>query len=310
MRLLWLAALPCLYWGQGVDTAPRLRAAGIERVCVPPDAVPAWTGAGFSASAVSEADRAQRERLPAPGTRPRANRASATRSPWIDASGWRFRRRPEGRYVYPAPAGKVALAAAEAWAYGADAAVEADPGDLEPLGTMQAFLATLPDSALPDVADIGIVDDGSAMMGELMNLMTRRNLLYRIVKERSPELRVNVELGTADYPALAAVDPSAMALKIRRQLSDDERSLRLFGSEAVIGRLTGDGRRVRLHLLNYGGREIEGLRVRLRGSYPAGRVLVAGVGPLEVEEHVVGEGFTELTVPRLGPYGVLDLTRE
>jgi hypothetical protein len=75
----------------------------------------------------------------------------------------------------------------------------------------------------------------------------------------------------------------------------------------VIGRLTGAAGRLRLHLLNYGGREIEGLRIRLRGSYPDGEAVVAGQGRLPLEEVVVAEGVTEFTVPRLGPCAVVDL---
>jgi hypothetical protein len=157
------------------------------------------------------------------------------------------------------------------------------------------------------VVDLAVVDDGSPPLGELLNLLVRRNLLFRIVKEPSPQYRVNVQLGTKEYPLREAGDPSALALKVRRQLTDEQRTLRIFGSEVVIGRLTGAAGRLRLHLLNYGGREIEGLRIRLRGSYPDGEAVVAGQGRLPLEEVVVAEGVTEFTVPRLGPYAVVDL---
>jgi hypothetical protein len=75
----------------------------------------------------------------------------------------------------------------------------------------------------------------------------------------------------------------------------------------VIARLQGDASRLRLHLLNYGGREIEGLRIRLRGSHPEGEARVAGAGRLDLEERVFVDGATEFTLPRLGPYGVVDL---
>jgi len=307
MLLLWLAALPCLFWAQGMDGAPGLRAAGVERLCVPPEEVEAWRGAGFEASPLAPAELQEREAVPAPGIRMLARRASPTRSPWIDASGHRFRRNPVGRFRYQLPAGKAALAAAEAYAYGADAVLEIDAADVEALGRMQAFLSALPAAELRDVADLGVVDDRSATMTEVLNLLARRNLLFRIVREPSAEFGVNVKLGTPEYPARAALDLNALILTIRRRLSDDARSLRLFGSEVVIARLTGDGSRLRLHLLNYGVREIEGLRVRLRGAHPSGRALVAGHGPLELEDRLTEGGFTEFTVPRLGPYGVVDL---
>jgi hypothetical protein len=144
-------------------------------------------------------------------------------------------------------------------------------------------------------------------MGEALNLLVRRNLLFRIVPAPSAQYRVNVKLGTPEFPADAAADPSAFALKVRRQLTDDQRALRIFGTEVVIGRLMGDGSRMRLHLLNYGGRETEGVRVRLRGSHPGGEANVAGQGKVPLEELGIVDGATEFTVRRLGPYGVADL---
>jgi hypothetical protein len=168
-------------------------------------------------------------------------------------------------------------------------------------------VAQLPASDLPDVADLAVVDDGSAPLGEVLNLLVRRNLLVRIVKAPTSDLGINVKLGTKEYPLKEAGEPSALALKIRRQLTDEQRALRIFGSEVVIGRLASDGSRVRLHLLNYGGRDIEGLRIHLRGSFPPGEALVAGQGRVGLEERSVVDGATEFTVARLGAYGVVDL---
>ncbi|PYQ00918.1 MAG: hypothetical protein DMF83_26960 [Acidobacteria bacterium] len=305
--LLWLAALPCLYWTAAVDSAPRVKAAGIERLCVPPERADDWRKAGFSAVALSEGDLAVRDTLLPPGIRARADRASATRSPWVDANGWRFLRDPAGQYAYDLPAGRAALAAAEAVVYGADAVLKIDPADLESLGDMLAFVAQLPANDLPAAADLAVVDDGSAPLGEVLNLLVRRNLLIRIVKVPSSDFGINVKLGTKEYPLKEAGEPSALALKIRRQLTDEQRALRVFGSEVVIGRLASDGSRARLHLLNYGGREIEGLRIHLRGSFPPGEALVAGQGRVALEERAVVDEATEFTVPRLGAYGVVDL---
>jgi hypothetical protein len=306
--LVWLAALPCLYWPEGADTAPALKAAGIERLCVPPERAEQWRKAGLSPVAVSEADLAVRDALLPPGIKARADRASATRSPWVDANGWRFLRQPEGQYVYEGlPAGRAALAAAEAYAYGGDAVLKIDPADVESLGKMMAFLAQLPASELPDVADLAVVDDGSGPLGEVLNLLVRRNLFFRAVRAPDPNFRVNVKLGTKEYPMKEAGEPSALALKIRRQLTDEARTLRIFGSEVVIARVTGDDTRLRVHLLNYGGRDIEGLRIRLRGERPEGEVYAAGAGRGPLQDRAVVDGGTEFTLPRLGPYGVVDL---
>jgi hypothetical protein len=303
-----LAALPCLYWTQPAETAPTLRSAGVARLCVPAAQAEAWQAAGVPVEALDEAALKGRTRIRALGLRPRADRASATRSPWVYAHGWEFRRAPAARWVYELRAGQAALAAAEAFAYGVDALLVIDPADVADLGRMHAFLAGLPASDLPEVADFGVVDDGTDEVGEVLNLLSRRNLLYQAVPAGSKQFPLVVQLGTPEYPTDAASEPSDFALKVRRQLTDARRSLRLFGSEAVIARLAGDGSRARLHLLNYGGRDIEGLRVRLRGRYPAATARVAGHGAVEPTDRVVADGATEFTLPRVTAYAVVDLT--
>jgi hypothetical protein len=302
-----LAALPCVYWTQGVDSRATLDSAGVRRICVAPEQADAWRAMGFTVTAVSDDDLASRERLAVPGTAPRAGVASPTRSPWVVANGWRLVRQPDKRYVYEVPAGKGAIAAAEAFAYGADAVLKVDAADLPAVGAMLTFLDGLPASDLPAIADIAVVDDGSAITGEVMNLLARRNLLFQVVKAPSSGLPITIAVGSPDYPAAEAADPSAFAQKIRRQLTDERRSLRVFGSEVVICRVTGTAAQARLHLLNYGGREIEGLRIRLRGAYATGDAHVAGAGRVPLADHVVADGATEFSVPRLATYAVIDL---
>ncbi len=306
--LLLLLSLPGLYWPQELATAPALRQARIERLLVPPGSAAAWREAGFSVTTMGPAELASRTALAAPGIAGRVDRASATRSPWLTANGWRFLREKGRLYAYDLPAGKAALAAAEAFAYGADAVLAIDPADLDDLGRMLAFLSELPAADLPEVADLGLMDDGTPLAGEVMNLLVRRNLLFRVVDAPAPQWRVNVRLGTSEYPKKEAADPSAFALKVRRQLTDEQRSLRIFGSEVVIGRLTGDAARVRLHLLNYGGRETFGLRIRLRGGWAEGEALVVGKGRAPLSDPVIADGATEFSLPSMGPYAVIDLT--
>ena len=169
-------------------------------------------------------------------------------------------------------------------------------------------LEALPAVDLPPIADFAVVDDGSPITAEVMNLLTRRNLLYQVVKAPSTRFRLNIAIGSREYPAADAADPSAFALKIRRQLTDEQRSLRIYGSEVVIARLTGDAGRIRLHLINYGGRDIEGLRIRVRGAYRAGDAYIHGTGRAPLQDHVVADGATEFTLPRIGVYAVIDLT--
>ena len=286
--LLLALSLPCLYAPPSGDSRAALASAGITRLC-------------------TEADLASREQLPTPGTMPRAGLASPTRAPWIVASGWRITRRPAAKYVYDVVAGKAVLAAAEAFAYGADAALKIDPADARSLGEMLKFLEGLSAVDLPPVSDLAIVDDGSTITGEVMNLLARRNLLFEILQAPSPRYRINVRIGAPEYPREEAADPSAFALKIRHQLTDDQRTLRVYGSEVVICRLTAGSGRARLHLINYGGREIEGLRIRLRGGYGNSEARVAGVGDLALQDRVAAAGFTEFSLPRLTTYAVIDL---
>jgi hypothetical protein len=302
-----LLALPCVYWTEGTESKARLEAASITRICVAAGEVERWRAAGFAAMAITAAELAARETLPSPGVTARAGLASPTRAPWIVANGWRFTRSPGNRYVYDVPAGHGALAAAEAFAYHADAVLKIDPADLPAVGAMLTFLNGVPAADLPAIADLGIVDDGSGAAGEVMNLLARRNLLFKVVKTASPEFRINIALGTREYPLAEAADPSAFAQKIRRQLTDDQRSVRLYGSEVVICRVTGDVQRRRVHLLNYGGSDIEGLRIRLTGAYHLAAAYVAGAGRVDLQDQTIAHGATEFSIPHLAAYAVIDL---
>jgi hypothetical protein len=288
--LLFAALLPCVYVTPGSASPATLKAAGISQLC-------------------DDNALAAREALPTPGITARPGVASPTRTPWIIANGWRFMRQPGGKYVYDVPAGKAALAAAEAYAYAADAVLKINASDVEALGKMLAFLERLPPLDLPAIADFAIVDDGSDATGEVLNLLVRRNLLFERVTAPSPRVGVNVVLGSPQYPREDAADPSALALKIRRALTDERRSLRVFGSEVVLCRLTGDGERARLHVINYGGREIEGLRLRVRGLYSRGRGHSAESDSFPLLEQTASDGVTEFSLARLGTYAVIDLTR-
>ncbi len=293
MKLLFfLIALPGLLLAQGSDNTTT------------------WTVGTVTATTVPPADFKSREALQPPGIVPRAGLASPTRVPWINANGWRFRRNHAAKFAYDVPAGKGALAAAEAFAYGADAVVKIDPADAADVGKMMAFLKSLPTVDLPDVADLQVVDDGSAIVGEVMNLLTRRNLLFSIVKGQASDAPKTVRVGSTDYPVEQAADPSAFAQKVRHDLTDEKRSLRMFGSEVVIARLTSDGKRARLHLLNYTGRELEGLRISLLGSYKEDQTYIAGPGQAKLLEFALAGGRTEFSLPRIGAYTVIDLAAQ
>jgi len=302
--------VPAIYWARGIETAESLKQHGIGRIAVPPTQVAAWRNAGFKVVATSERELARREKLLTPRVAGRANVASATSRPWIDANGWRFIRNPAGKFYYDLTQNArnhVALAVAEAFAGKGDVVLKIDPADLDEVGKAIRFLRELPGENYPPIADIAVIDNGSPAMGEVMNLLTRRNLLFNIVRAPSPNFRVNIKLGTKEYPETDASDPSEFAQKIRRQLGDENRRLRIYGSETVIARYTGDHRGFRLHLLNYSGREIEGLRVKLlRASLDGGKAWAFGTGVFSVETPITKDGAVEFSIPRMGAYAVIE----
>ena len=314
LALVWLqttaaAPPPCVYWTGEVDeTRDTLKNAGVNRICVSPDRADSWRASGFDAAATPDSDLAARQTLPIPGLESRVDRVSSTRSPWVNANGWRFVQNPAGRYVYELPAGSAALAAAEALQFGADVVLRIDPADLPELGKVLAFAKELPASDLPPIADIGVVEDGTEEVGEVMNLLSRRNLLYQPVKAASAQYAVTVALDTGKYSRKEAEkNPSEFALKVRRELTDDRRTLRVYGTEVVLARLTGDATRRRLQLVNYGGREIEGLRIRLLGSWKIDGLHVAGKPDAAAQDVAVADGATEFSIPELVVFAVVDL---
>ena len=301
LRRIWmLAVLPGLFWSAGPGSAPDLKRAGIAQVSVPPGEVNSWEGAGFSVTPLSEQELRNRIKLTPPGVNRNVMVASATTAPWVDGNGWRIRREPGREFWYDLPSGSAPLAAAEAFAYDAKAVLKIDPADLDELGGMLRFLRSIPEENLPDIADFGFVDDGSEQAGELLNLLSRRNLLYRIVRTPDPRLRLNVK-PTSD-------DPHLFAAKVREQLTDEQRSLRVYGSEVVLCRMVGNDVRTRIHVLNYGRRPLEELRLRVRGSYSQGKVYAPG-GVKPLKDLAVSDGFTEFSVEGLGVYSVVDVTR-
>ena len=243
-------------------------------------------------------------KLPPPGVQYRINEASATRSPWIDANGWQILRAPDKRYYYDVPENAAALAAAEAFTYAANAVVHTDERGGAAFQRILEFLRAIPEADLPVMANIGVIEDGSHETGEMMNLLTRYNLLYKIIASPDHRLDLNIQRDSK-----AAADPNLLAHKIRSQLGDEKRLLRLYGSEVVIGRLVGSKDHARIHLLNYATRPVNGLRVRVLGSWPHQKIMAFEKPDLKLEDVAVGKGATEFTVPEMSTYVVIDLSK-
>jgi hypothetical protein len=243
-----------------------------------------------------------------PGTRADASQqASTSRAPWVDANGWRFRRNPDKTFLYDGVSkARLPLAAAEAFVYGGRAAIRAPGADAEALKPMMDFLAGIEDSPLPPVADFVLIDDGSPILGEIMNLLSRRNLLFTTRADNREHLKLVVEVGTPEFPRAGAANPAEFSNLVRRRLTDANRSLRIYGSETVIGYLLSDGKRARLHLLNYGSDPIEMFRVRTKGIWKVERIRSFEQPKAAVEEIEYYGGGTEFSVPLLRLYSVID----
>jgi hypothetical protein len=304
IRILVLAsALPGLFWDQAPGTAAKLKAGGIARVLVPPARVAAWRAAGVEAAAFTPGPAAC-QAAEAPKVELHMDEASATNLPWIDANGWRFLRAAGGKatWCYKTPAGAAALAAAEAYAYGVNAVIAPDPADLDAFAGMSAFLRSIDQPALPTRANIGIVDDGSDSTAEVLNLLARRNLLFKVVKAADAKLDLN--LTPKDVP-----DPHDYAVETRQKLGDDRRLVRLFGTQVAIAHLTGDATRLRLHVLNYSRRDVTGLRVRVLGDWKKLRLAVYGRPEARPSDIDRSDGGTEFSIESMGAYAIADLER-
>lgn len=247
-----------------------------------------------------------------PGTRAdRTITASSSRVPWVDSNGWRFRRDPKGSFLYEGVTiPRLPLAAAEAYVYDANAVIQTDAKGNEALQPMLDFLKKIDAPQLPVVADIFVHDDGTPMLGEVLNLLTRRNLLFNAGAKPDRTYNLAVEVGSPDFPKVAAANPSDFAKLVRRKLTDDKRSLRIFGSEVIVGFLTSDGKRSRLHLLNYATDPIESFRVRVRGEWKIEHAASYNDPGVKAEEINYFDGGTEFGVPKITTYAVFDLVKK
>ena len=268
---------------------------------------------GLAAAAPAGSDAASYQEIPSPGVRYLPNVARATNVPWIDSNGWRFARGMRKVSYAKVPAGSASLAAAEAFAFNVDAIINPDPKDVEDLGKMLRFLKANEQAPLPEMVNIGVVDSPSPLLNEVLNLLTRRNLLYQVVPAPDRTLDLNVQLGTPDFPAEAAANPYEFAARVRAKLGDDKRLVRLYGTDTVIARLTGDKSRARLYLLSFGSRRqqnagAQAIRVRVQGRYQPAKLAAYGGSPEAKLSDVRHPGpTTEFWVPGFDTCAIIDL---
>jgi hypothetical protein len=308
LPLLFIAAaLPGLVWDQPVDkTAAAIRPIEGITVYVPAKAVTEWRSAGI---ATVEPDTALRDAVKAraPGVQYRMDVAAATSAPWLDWNGWRIVRSPDKIFYYDTPQGRAALAAAEAWTWDAKAAIHIAPADLQAFAQMIAFLRANSREPMPALVNLAVVDDGTPLAGEAMNLIGRRNLLFKPVTA-APKSGYDlvVKVGSKEFPVETARNPGMLATEVRARLGDDKRLVRVYGSQVVVTRLTGAAGRARLVIINYGNRSVEGLRVRVLGSYTSATAAIAAVPDAKLHDVAADSGAIEFTVDQLPRIAVID----
>ena len=249
------------------------------------------------------------QELPAPGIQFQPNQAQATPAPWVDSNAWRFQRGVRKADYTKLRAGSAPLAAAEAFTFHAEAILNPDPADVPELARMLAFLKAQDQPALPVKANIGVIDDGSETMGEVLNMLTRRNLLYRVLTKPDPKLDLTVRLGAPDFPKDSADDPSDFAARVRAKLGDDKRLLRLYGTNTAVAHLTGDGKRARVVLLSYSRNRVQqGVRVRVLGRYRPVKFAAFATAPEAQLADIENPGnATEFSVPQFSTIAIVDL---
>lgn len=303
--LLVAATLPVLFWQESVNTRGELENAGIHHVTVSSTQFAAWRN--VPGLQVDAADLGGAIKVPVPGIALRADEASASHIPWVTSNGWHFLRQPDARFYYDVPADCVTLAAAEAFSFGVDALIHTGVSGLPRFTEALKFLTSINTEFASPIADIGVIDDGSNTSREVMNLMVRDNLLFDIARTSPANYKLNIELGSATYSALK--DPEAIVHKIRADLGDDKRSVRLFGTSVVVAHLTGEREHPRLHLLNYGAPahiEVGSFRVRVLGRYSKALIRSVASPDEKLLDYEVDQKATEFTVPDLKTYAVVD----
>mgnify|MGYP001484386626 CR=1 FL=1 len=106
-------------------------------------------------------------------------------------------------------------------------------------------------------------------------------------------------------------NPAVLAEKVRANLTDEKRLIRLYGSELVVARLLGSRDTASVFLLNYGAERlpVEGIRVKILGGYKIQSVSDFGLPdevPLDVSQT---SESTEFTIKDLSMFAVVNLAR-
>ena len=249
-------------------------------------------------------------KLESAGVNYRVAVAGATAAPWVTANGWQYLRTPKARFVSEAAGPALPLAMAEAFAWRGNVWFQVSDPDRVAYDRTLNFLEGLPTFDVSSKVQVGVKDDGSAEAGEVLKLLVRRNLIAGPLAKSGPAPAVTVELGTPEYPREAAQNPAAFAAGVRARLGDEKRLLRIYGTDVVIGHLEEGGGLMRIHLLNYSNRDVDGARVRVLGRFQLRGYHALGQPDSALQDFAAIGGATEFTVPKLSRYAVVDLAAD
>jgi len=142
--------------------------------------------------------------------------------------------------------------------------------------------------------------------------MVRDNLLFRILRSPEPGYKLIVQVGSDEYSKEEAKNPDLLVHKIRYNLTDARRTIRIFGTSVVLARVTAHGQHTRIQLLNYGasrGMQVGAFRVHIRGRYQNAQLRSYGDETARIADYSFAAGATEFTVPELKIFAVVDLSR-
>jgi hypothetical protein len=269
--------------------------------------------------------------------------ANRTGQPWLDNNVAQVRilqaagRRPVLTYPWKPDtladpqagpsADDFATAVAEAGAFGADLLLDLDAALLPAWAWARRYLDYYArrDVRAAPMANVGVVTRDPAAWYEVLNLMARHNVPYRIVDSVDPlraaglDLVILTEPGTdaGELPAERvlragndAADPNGFALKVWNRLGRKRRLVDVWnGITVLVGLERGAGERaLRLEIVNYSAQPLP-VQVRVRGIY--GRI--ESVTPERPRQSLPFEhldGYTEFVVPELRIGGTVVLRPE
>jgi len=236
--------------------------------------------------------------------------AGATAAPWVNANGWRFLLNPDRAFQSDATGPALPLAMAEAFVWGGNVWFRVSDAERPVFDRTLSFFKALPKHGLAPSAQIGVWNDGTSEAGEVLKLLIRRNLMAAPATAPGNTSALMVKLDTPEFPRESAKNPAAFAAGVRSLLGDDNRLLRVYGTDVVVGRLESGNGFARVHLVNYSNRDVQGARIRVLGHFRLESYRALDQPEVRPQDFSVSAGATEFTIPSLTRYAVIDLVAD